>query len=153
VDSQNKIGLPTSAAMMQQQQQQQQHHHQQQAFSYIQVKQLPSLPSSSSSSASQQHHQHQQHQQLQHHVPLPASSRYLYPLPPHPDEDLSRSSSVTQHLGLDQRPHHEAAFSVSPPAVVEAMPRDQVIISQEYRTLSREDQLRASIKLKESSLI
>jgi hypothetical protein len=36
---------------------------------------------------------------------------------------------------------------------VEAMPRDQVIISQEYRTLSREDQLRASIKLKESSLI
>ena len=57
--------------------------------------------------------------------------RYLYPA--HPDEDLSPSAS---------------------PAIVEAVPRDQVVAaSEEYRTLSREDQLRASIKLKESSLI
>ena len=41
-----------------------------------------------------------------------------------------------------------------PPAIVEAVPRDQVAAEHhEYRTLSREDQLRASIKLKESSLI
>ena len=56
--------------------------------------------------------------------------RYLYPA--HPDEDLSPSAS---------------------PAIVEAVPRDQVVASEDYRTLSREDQLRASIKLKESSLI
>ena len=61
---------------------------------------------------------------------LPPHMRYLYPA--HPDEDLSPSAS---------------------PAIVEAVPRDHVVVSEEYRTLSREDQLRASIKLKESSLI
>ena len=47
---------------------------------------------------------------------------------------------------------HGNGLSVTP-VIVEAVPKDNIVISEEYRTLTREDELRASIKLKESSLI
>ena len=98
---------------------------------------------------------HNQQQQHQHHIGLPTvsgphhhihhqSSSFIH----HLHSDLSRASSAQQQPRSFSRPAME-----DPPVIVEAVPRDSVVISDEYRTLSREDELRASIKLKESSLI
>ncbi len=155
MSQQNKVGLPAVSGGGGLHSHQQYHPQQ---FSYIQTKQLPSLPSSSSAStgaASEFQHHHPHHQPQMHPEPTTHQQRYLYPLPPHPDEDLSRASSVTQHFAHTVATvEDQDASPPPPPAIVEAVPRDQVAAEHhEYRTLSREDQLRASIKLKESSLI
>ena len=61
-------------------------------------------------------------------------------------------STLSQAYSSDGRSDQEG-HNAPIPVIVEATPRDSVILSDEYRTLSREDELRASIKLKESSLI
>ena len=75
---------------------------------------------------------------------LPPTPPSRYPLTSFPEDMSSRSSSV---LPNRQRLNEDI------PVIVEAVPRDNLALSEEYRTLTREDELRASIKLKESSLI
>ena len=62
---------------------------------------------------------------------------------------------LQEHRGSPMHKSEEMTgnVAVSTPVIVEAMPRDSVMLSEDYRTLTREDELRASIKLKESSLI
>eukprot|EP00095_Tigriopus_kingsejongensis_P003260 maker-scaffold69_size418775-snap-gene-3.22 protein:Tk03260 transcript:maker-scaffold69_size418775-snap-gene-3.22-mRNA-1 annotation:"hypothetical protein HELRODRAFT_95099" len=95
----------------------------------------------------------------------PAKHRYNYPHQFQPVDEMSRASSATQkelesyqpgglefseHFQTRDGAHHHVG---RPPMIVEALPRDNVVMSEDYRTLSREEELRASFKGKESSLI
>ena len=85
-------------------------------------------------------------------APLPSQSRYVYP-PPEGDTGSSRASSRVPEVSVPAGVEAAAAAVTAPPVIVEALPRDQVVLGEDYRTLTREDELRQSIKLKESSLI
>ncbi len=93
----------------------------------------------------------------------PTSNGYQYPQGYQQQQQLnggeeSRASSVAlmgvaANLGGSGKDDVEDE-EPPPPAIVEAVPRDRLAPpSDEYRTLTREDELRQSIKLKESSLI
>lgn len=113
-------------------------------FSYmVQTKQLPALPTSAATSPNTS---------AGHTVVVMEDVRNN-----HSSDHVQFIQNATEHYLTKQ-----AAASMSdledvqrnvPPVVVEAVPRDNIALSDEYRTLSREDELRASIKLKESSLI
>ncbi len=84
----------------------------------------------------------------------------VQPLPStisHHHHQLAYNNEADVHQQQSQQPRSFSRPSISatesPPVIVEAVPRDVVVIGDEYRTLSREDELRASINLKESSLI
>lgn len=79
------------------------------------------------------------------------------------DQHSARPDSVADVVGAQSQEEKESQFgskaaenawpsSQTVPEVVEAWPRDTLVASSDY-TLTREDQLRQSIKLKESSLI
>lgn len=122
----------------------------QQPYSYMQTKKLPAPPPMNGSDI----------EAAKHH-------RYNYPHQFQPVEELSRASSATQkelesyqaqgiHHPQDLdgfRPRDGATMGQSRPMIVEALPRDNVIVSEDYRTIAREANLQASFKGKESSLI
>ncbi len=122
--------------------------------SYIQKQQLPPPPNASINTVGLTV------------VPTPAHSlKYTpYNLQDHVNnqhqlrqqEDNSRASSAALQNLISSNNHVDndvESVDPAPPVIVDSMPRDRVMISEEYRTLTREDELRQSIKLKESSLI
>eukprot|EP00094_Tigriopus_californicus_P007463 TCALIF_07185-PA protein Name:"Similar to tmem45b Transmembrane protein 45B (Xenopus laevis)" AED:0.03 eAED:0.03 QI:0/0.66/0.5/0.75/1/1/4/103/439 len=118
-------------------------------YSYMQTKQLPPPPATNGPDLEAgQHH------------------RYNYPHQFQPVEEMSRASSATQKELESYQPQginhpqdlagfhpRDGASMASRPMIVEAIPRDNVMISEEYRSLAREANHQASFKGKESSLI
>lgn len=105
-------------------------------FSYIQKQQLPTPPPITSTSSFGTVTQF-----------APASVE---------QSELAKQAEQMRRLApeyVQPGPHSTGGGLRVTPVIVEAMPKDSIVLSDEYRTLSREDELRASIKLKESSLI